>query len=156
MDLPYTYKRFAQSLFLGLLIAPLPIKFEGLPEHRLSVGFSFAHAESGSGSGGEDNSGSGSEGDDNSGSGGGGDDNSGSGNGSNDATQDDNTSGSRSGDQTSRRMGTESNIEYRYTNGWQERVLNGRYRLTDPKGRIVKDRFARPDDLTRIHKAAQL
>lgn len=41
-------------------------------------------------------------------------------------------------------------LHLRYANGWDERVARGRYRLTDPKGRVVKDRVARPDDLVRM------
>jgi hypothetical protein len=45
-------------------------------------------------------------------------------------------------------------LHLRYANGWDERVAGGRYRLTDPKGQVVTDRVARPEDLERMRAAS--
>lgn len=48
------------------------------------------------------------------------------------------------------------NLHLRYSNGWQEWVRDGRYRLIDPQGRTVSDRRATANDLARMRTAAGL
>jgi len=119
----------------------------------------------------DDNSGRGGGGDDdNSGRGGGGDDdNSGRGGGDDDSDDDRNSAGStgsgngnngktNSADNevTSEILGSGNNLHLRYSNGWQEWVRNGRYRLVDPNGHTVADRRAKQSDLDRMRAAAGL
>ncbi|MGB5559074.1 MAG: hypothetical protein WBN04_13825 [Paracoccaceae bacterium] len=157
-------KPWSLALLLGLLVASTPIRLCSTGESGLTIAFAFAHAKgdnSGSGGGGGDNSGSGSSGSGSSGSGSSGSDSSGSGSGGSGSDDDDNSgsgsgsSGSGSGgdDDRGQRGGSDDDMDLRYINGWRERIQNGRYRLTDPKGRVVSDRRARPDDLLRMRGA---
>ena len=177
MIVPKSCKPWSLALLLGLLVASTPIRLCLTGESGLTIAFAFVHAKgdnsgsgsgnSGSGSGGGgDNSGSGSSGSGSSGSGGDDDDNSGSGSSGSGSGGDDNSgSGSRSSGSGSsgsgsgggfaddQRGGSDDDMDLRYINGWRERIQNGRYRLTDPKGRVVSDRRARPDDLLRMRGA---
>jgi hypothetical protein len=145
----------AGTCILGLLIASVPIKFEAAGKSGLEIALASAHAKSGnSGSGGGGNSGSGGGGSGNSGSGSSGSDNSGSGSSSSGSGSDDGDSADTrfNSDDFSdgQRLGADKNMDLHYTNGWREWIRNGRYRLTDPKGRVVSERWARPDDLLRM------
>ncbi len=104
---------------------------------------SGGHDDSGGGDsgggGGSNSSGSGS-------SGGGSDDHGASGNG-NGGSKARGSSGNRG------RASIGGNVELRYSNGWRERIRNGRYRLTDPKGRTVRDRPATQEDAVRMRDA---
>jgi hypothetical protein len=137
----------AGTCILGLLIASVPIKFEAAGKSGLEIALASAHAKggnSGSGGGGSGNSGSGGSGSDNSGSG-----SSSSGSGSDDGDSAD-TRFNSDDFSDGQRLGADKNMDLHYTNGWREWIRNGRYRLTDPKGRVVSERWARPDDLLRM------
>jgi hypothetical protein len=164
----------AKAICLGLLIAACPVKID-LSEHGFAFGASVALAKkggdddgggSGGGGGSDDNSGSGGGGgsDDNSGPGGGDDDNSGSGGGGGDddsgsGSGDDDDDGTAQGGKSKSgggkgALGAKDNITLKYSNGWNESIVNGRYRLVDPKGRTVADRRATLEDLRRMREAA--
>lgn len=160
----------AGTCILGLLIASVPIEVDVAGKSGLEIALASAHAKSGnsgsggggnsgSGGGGSGNSGSGSSGSDNSGSGGSGSDNSGSGSSSSGSGSDDGDSADSrfNSDDFSdgQRFGADKDMDLRYTNGWREWIRNGRYRLTDPKGRVVSERFARPDDLLRMRSTLE-
>ncbi len=136
-------KKWLMALWLGILIAAFPIRFDITAKTDLTVGFPFAYAKgSDDGGGGSDNSGPGNGRD-------GGLDNSGRGNGGDDGDDDNSGPGNNSYDG---RISSDDNVEIEYANGWQEWIRNGRYRLTDPKGRTVSNRWARPDDLARLRR----
>ena len=46
-------------------------------------------------------------------------------------------------------------IEVRYSDGWSEQVVQGRYHLRDPAKRIVIERAAKTLDLERLKAAVR-
>ena len=153
--------KFLRAVLVSLLLILFPGIIWSTSDGVLTFGVSYAFAESGSGSsgsgGGGSNSGSGSS---NSGSGssnsGSGSSNSGSGHDDDDDDDDD-----RDGDdkddkdrrRSAERLGPLANMHLRYKNGWDEKILNGRYSLVDPHGHKVADRPARTKDLNRMRAA---
>ncbi len=126
-------------------------------------------SSSGSGGGRDSNSGGG-----NSGSGGGG--HSGTGSGSDSGGGSGSSSGSGNGNGSSSGSGSASsvsssegkgkslsaprlrevgqNLQLIYSNGWEEKIFNGRYELKDPMGRTVSLRSATQADHDRLRRAA--
>ncbi|MEZ5776944.1 MAG: hypothetical protein R3E44_01140 [Paracoccaceae bacterium] len=127
----------AAALFLGLLLAAFPIRFDFDLGSGPTLVLSLAYAKGGgggnSGPGGGGNSGHGNSGDD-------------------DDDDDDDDNSGRGNSRDAARIGPEDNIDLKYVNGWRERIENGRYILIDPKGRTVSDRWARPEDLFRLRE----
>ena len=149
------------AFFLGLLLATCPLGVSFDPNSGFYVKSGSVLAESGPGKDGDgrdddddddsddddddsddDDSDDDDDDDDNSGSGSA---NSGSGSSS--------SSGS-SGSVTSNFTKVGGNLRLVYSNGWEERIRNGRYRLTDPKGRTVSFRAATEADVIRMRQIA--
>ncbi len=114
---------------MAILLLPFPISVELTADGNFGYGVDYAYAEKGRGRGGDD------------------DDNSGSGSGNDD---DDNDGRDRDRRGSEQREGTLADLHLRYANGWDERILNGRYRLVDPQGRTVANRRATHEDLARM------
>ena len=109
--------------------------------HGLAARPARADGNSGDGGGDDDNSGHGGDGDD-------GDDNSGHGD---DGPGDDN--GGDGGDRSGQRIGNDrpiADITLLYSDGWVERIVNGRYKLIDQLNRQVIARTATPQDFLRM------
>lgn len=77
-----------------------------------------------------------------------------------DVEDEDQDDGGRSGNDQAQEshnsQGVPENLHLRYANGWDERILNGRYILIDPEGRTVTNRRATMGDQTRMRDAAGL
>ncbi|MGJ5621251.1 hypothetical protein [Sulfitobacter sp. MF3-043] len=145
--------KFLRSVLVSLLLVLFPGIIWSTSDGVLTFGVSYAFAESGSGS-----SGSGSS---NSGSGNSGSGSSNSGSGSSNSGHDEDDDDDRDGDdkddkdrrRSAERLGPSANMHLRYKNGWDEKILNGRYSLVDPQGHKVADRPARTKDLNRMRAA---
>ena len=141
--------KFLRAVLVSLLLILFPGIIWSTSDGVLTFGVSYAFAESGSGSSGSGGGGS------NSGSG-----NSGSGSNSG-SDHDDDDDDDRDGDdkddkdrrRSAERLGPSANMHLRYKNGWDEKILNGRYSLVDPHGHKVADRPARTKDLNRMRAA---
>ena len=166
--------KMIRLLIVSLLFYPFSIAGSQDPDGSWAFGVEAARASdddddddsdnSGSGS---SNSGSGSSDDDeddddsdNSGSGSG---NSGSGSSDDDDDDDDysTSAGENTPQVTTSQPSNQSsrvpeNLHLRYPNGWDEKIRNGRYILTDPKGRTVTNRPAAFSDLERMRDIAGL
>lgn len=128
--------KFAIVCVLSLLLAAMPVGIEISLDQGLNASLVMVLAKNGS-------------------------DNSGSGNNNNDDDDDDDDDDETDGrdnegnsKKSRKRLGSSSNLHLQYTNGWNERIRNGRYRLVDPEGRTVSDRWATTKDLMRMRKAA--
>jgi len=124
---------------MGVAIAASAATISFDPGAGIQVEFSKALAKSGPGKDGDGRDDDDDDDDDDNDD----DDNSGSGNGANGSSANSPASGSG---------GSISNIRIDYSNGWEERIRGGRYRLKDPKGRTVADRTATQADYRRLRE----
>ena len=151
-------------LCAGLLLAPFPLTIERAGDDGWVIGVSMAHAEKGSGRDGnrDDRDDDDDDDDDRSGRRGGDDrdddddDDDDEDDDEDDEDDDDLEDAGQSfgglfgGRRSDRGGATVADLHLRYANGWDERILNGQYRLIDPQGRTVSIRAATPDDLARM------
>ena len=149
--------KLLKILIIAALLVPFPITVTSLPTGWVLIGVDLAHADQGRGRGGDDDRDDDDDDDDDDRSGRrGGDD------------RDDDSSDRDDGQRDRTRRSTQSdagqssgferpaNLHLRYPNGWDEQILDGRYRLLDPEGRKVADRVATMKDLERMRAAAGL
>ena len=160
--------RFLKIICLALFFTPMPFTVKKTLDGKLVLGADYALADKGRGRGGndddddDDRSGSGSDRDD---------DRSGRRDGRDDDRDDDDddrdddrdrdrddedsgrSNGTAGGGLERSPSGVIANLHLRYSNGWDERILNGRYILVDPEGRTVTRRAATAKDLERMRAA---